>query len=192
MKFSIMVAIFVMVFNLYGTRGYAQEAPPDEFVEYCKENSCREKTNIVLKQKDGGVYDKTFYILPAVVQPSFISIYSGETLYIEADETDEAPLNFIHVKENTKPKKTIILKFDQESISDGSGLDMMFVAYNPFSKPLRYDMRMMPLDEEGLFETSSCPVIAEGSAYEHWPYPIFQLLISNLRFLEEGESLDCE
>ena len=52
-------------------------------------------------------------------------------------------------------------------------------------------MGMMPLDTDGLYKTSSCPVIAGGGAFEMWPYPIFQLVLGNARLLDAKAPMAC-
>jgi hypothetical protein len=133
------------------------------FIEYCKTALCRKNLTIKLKQDDGKYYERTFELLPPAVQGEMIYIYAGEIIFIEADFNADKPVNFKQVLENTNPDKTIV--FDLKQSTDiGDGLGMMLTVSNPFSKPLHYKMGMMPLDKEDLYKTSSCPVIAGGSA----------------------------
>ncbi len=69
---------------------------------------------------------------------------------------------------------------------------MIFRVVNPFAKFLRYRLDMMALGSDLLRYTSSCPVIPEKMAYEQWPYPIFQLIMSDLRFVEGEETKICK
>jgi hypothetical protein len=40
-------------------------------------------------------------------------------------------------------------------------------------------------------QTSSCPAVARGSAYESWPHPIPELIISGLRLLDDKGEVSC-
>ena len=152
---------------------------------------CRKNLTIKLKQADGKYYERSFDLLPPAVQGSAIYIYSGETIFIEADVDGDHPVNFKQVLENKNPEDTIVFHLEQATdIDDGTG--MMLTVKNPFPRPLHYKMEMMPLDKENLYKTSSCPVVAGGSVYEHWPHPIFQIVVGGLYFLKEGEELLCK
>ncbi len=167
-----------------------KQSRPDSFIDYCNEAPCRRNVIIHLMQKDGTIFEYESKLDPPVIQPSFISIYAGETIFIEADEGEHSPINLIHVSENTKPEKTIVYKFEQRA-DMGNGYDMVLTVHNPFSKPLRYNMGIMPLESDRLYKTSSCPVMAKGDCFEHWPFPIFQIAVANMRFLEKGDDFSC-
>ncbi len=126
-----------------------------------------------------------------MVQPAFISIYAGETLYIEADEGEEKPVNLLHVEENQNRDRTIEIVFEQDGES-GDGLGMLLVVRHPFARPLRYNLSMMPLDREEMYRTSSCPVVPGGTTSESWPYPIFVIAMANLRVLDPEGPFRCE
>lgn len=166
-----------------------QEVLP--FKEFCNSEPCRKNVTIRLKQENGSIYENTFELLPPVIQPRFISIYAGETIYIEADDGGSKPINLVHVKALKEPDKTIIFKFEQIEAKSGD-TQMMFTTKHPFSKRLRFNMGIMPLSKENLLKTSSCPVRPKRQSIELWPYPIFQVALANLRFLEEDASHVCE
>jgi hypothetical protein len=68
---------------------------------------------------------------------------------------------------------------------------MVLTITNPLDAPLKFSMQMM--DFEGrLHETSSCPVMAEGSLFEMWPHAIPQLVLLDPRILASGDSLVCQ
>ena len=97
---------------------------------------------------------------------------------------------FRHVPENTHPERTLVFKFTQaedEKLSPGMFLNV----HNPFARDLRYHLAVMPLGEKDLFKTSSCPVLAQKQALEHWPYPLFQLIVADMQFLKQGDDRSC-
>ncbi len=156
-------------------------------IEFCKENNCRKDNSFKLIRANKSVFDYSSELDPPAIQGEYITIFPGETLYIEAEETDTKPINFVQVKEISNPSKTIIFRFWQEL--DAKTPRMMLEVTNPFSKPLRYNLFMMDTFKYNLYKTSSCPV--SGKIFEMWGDTIFQLLFENLRFVQEGESMSC-
>ena len=130
--------------------------------------------------------------MPPAVQDHAIWIFPGETLWIEADfAADGTLLSARSVNEPSDPKRTLTLRFTQSpDLADGT--DMMLEIAGPLDRPLKYRLGMMPLDKEALYKTSSCPVLPGTQAIEHWPFPIFQLVLTDLRLLGDGEHLTCE
>jgi len=159
--------------------------------EFCKVNPCRKDLTIKLKRIDGSDFQNIFKLLPPAVQPAFISIYAGETLYIEANEGKDAPTDFIQVKEMKNPEKTIVFILKQKN-KMGDAKSMLLTVINPFSKDIRYSMGMMPLDKERLIKTSSCPVLARKSTFEIWPFPIFQIVVGNIHFKKKNDDGVCK
>ena len=51
---------------------------------------------------------------------------------------------------------------------------------------------MMPLKEERMLKTSSCPVSAGNMAFESWPFPIYQLLIPKIFRVNIEDKKKCE
>lgn len=188
-KEIILKYLAIIFIAITATSSYAEEQM--SLNEFCKSNPCRKDLTIILKQRDGTEFKNTFDLLPPVIQPSFISIYAGETIYIEALEGNEAPTDFVQVKKVMKPEKTITMKFQQQK-DIGNGKSMLLTVENPFSKAIRYSMGIMPLDQERLLKTSSCPVIAKGSVFEIWPFPIFQIVVANIHFQKESDDGACK
>lgn len=153
----------------------------------CEQTACRRNVRIRLQQEDGSYFDRTFEIFPGVVQPMGITVVAGETVYLEADVAGDTLANIRAVDDIRNPNKTIVAHFEQ---ADHGG--MMLSLRNPFDRPLKFRMAIMPLDREDLYKTSSCPVIAGGGSYEMWPYPIFQVLLMEPRFLVSAGQMACE
>lgn len=152
----------------------------------CAETECQRGLRIILKQKDGKTYDQTFAVFPAIVQGIGVTVAAGQTIHVEAGIDGDRLVDYRAVERVTNPKATITATFEQ--MEDGG---MMLSLHNPFDKALKFNMGIMPLDAEDLYKTSSCPVVAGGSSYELWPYPIFQLVLGNGRLLEPGNTVAC-
>ncbi|MGH8104749.1 MAG: hypothetical protein ACREO2_00360, partial [Arenimonas sp.] len=99
-----------------------------------------------------------------------------------AEVSGDTLINFKVVKEVVDPKKTIVVSFTQED--DGG---MMLSVSNPFERTLKFNMAIMPIDKEALYKTSSCPILAGGRVFEMWPEPIFQILLTNPKLLDDKD-----
>lgn len=153
--------------------------------EMCEKVACVYDARIVLKKKDGSIFDKSFHTLP-VVQPEGVAVYAGQTVLFEAEAQGDGLANFRLVTSNTNPEKTLSATLEQSD--KGS---MMLTLKNPFKRSIKVSMGIMPLDSDKLLKTSSCPVVASGGSFEMWPYPLFQVWLGNMRFLKEGEGMTC-
>jgi len=164
-------------------------APPEQAEkverEACKKVTCAFDVRIVLKQKDGSIFDKSYRALP-VVQPSGVSVYAGQSVLFEADAQGDQLTNFKLVKSVEHPEKTISATLQQ--LSNGS---MMLTLQNPFKRHIKIAMGAMPLDLGRLLKTSSCPVRAGLVHFEGWPYPIFQVWLGNIHFLKDSSEATC-
>ena len=153
--------------------------------EMCAVAQCDYNVKVELKRDDGSIFSETYDALP-VVQDIGVSVYAGSTVYFEADISDGHLTNFRRVKEVINPERTISSRLEQTD--QGT---MMLVTTNPFDKPLRIRMGLMPLTHDNLIRTSSCPVIAGGSSFEMWPDPVFQVFLGEMRLMEENEEATC-
>ena len=153
--------------------------------EMCAAVQCIHDVRILLKAEDGSVFDKTFDALP-VVQDMGVFVYAGQMLYFEAEEEDGKLSKLKHVEQVTRPERTLSAKLEQDEKGH-----MLLVTTNPFKQNLRIRMGMMQLSSDRLERTSSCPVIAGGSSFEMWPYPIFQIVLGDMRLMEAEESMSC-
>lgn len=153
--------------------------------EMCEKVTCQRNIRVVLKKKDGTIYDRTFDVLP-VVQDNGVFVVAGQTVNFEVEVVGERLTSFKLVNVVSDPSKTIVAKFEQ---MDNGG--MMLSLKNPFARHVKFNMGIMPLGKDGLYKTSSCPVVSGGGSYESWPYPIFQVFLSNPRLLAKNVGMSC-
>lgn len=153
--------------------------------EMCASVTCVHDVRIVLTRPDGSVFDETFDALP-LVQGNRISVYAGQTVSFEADLDGDRLVNLKAVDSAVNPKGTVTASLEQ--VESGG---MMLTVKNSFDRSLRIRMGMMPLSEERLVRTSSCPVISGGSGFEMWPYPIFQVMLADMQLLGTNDSMAC-
>lgn len=165
------------------TRSEANNVPIEQV---CAHAQCVTDVHVRLKDKDGNSFERTFDRMP-VIQPAGVSVYAGQTVRFEADDSNGELVNLRLVESGGDPARTIESRLEQTP--EGS---MILVTKNPFPRPLRIRMGMMPLDSDRLLKTSSCPVIANGQGFELWPYPIFQVFLADLSLLPDSSAMRCE
>lgn len=155
----------------------------------CEHTLCRPPQTIRLMRDDGSVFESSFDVENPIVHKGWVSIFPGETLFVEADRDENRLVNLRAVKQMRDPDRTLELRFWQ----DKGKPDMFLKVNNPFSKAMKYHAVMMLLDSDKLYKTSSCPVLAGKIAFERWPHAIFELLLFDFRLIEDDASKSaCE
>lgn len=77
------------------------------------------------------------------------------------------------------------------SISEMSSGGVMMSIRSRLEKPVKYDLHMV--DYQGNYHyTSSCPVMPGSGVFESWSHKIPEIVVSNIRVLEEDGSMACE
>lgn len=160
----------------------------DGLDEVCKQQLCRAPFSLTLQKQDGTQFNNTFDRALPIITGRWITLFPGETLYIEADPTDPELKNFRAVEKNVHPDKTLVFRFEQ---MEGKA-DMMLKVHNPFDRNLKYHVVMMTPDSDRLLKTSSCPVMPKKDVFESWPHAIFQLLFFEFKLLAEDAEKKCE
>lgn len=150
----------------------------------CAQAKCQRNVHVVMKQKDGATFDKTFPVFSPIVQEMGITVVAGQTVYVEADIDKGRLTNMKAVDAVVDASKTIVATFTQ---SDDGG--MMLRVTSPFEQTIKFDMGIMPLDGNDLYRTSSCP-ITDG-VFEMWPEPIFLVVLANGRVVDSTANV-CE
>lgn len=154
--------------------------------EFCKTNPCRKNRHVKLNTPNGQI-DQVLPLYWPVAFYDRISILPGDELLIEADVLDGNRIgNFKLVTENKNPNKTIRIAFTQMDSNHG----MMLSVKNPFSSTIKYHLNMVDFSSQP-HQTSSCPVRARRSVYESWPHPIPELILSDMRFIDDSEEGRC-
>ena len=113
-----------------------------------------------------------------------VTIKPHGKVYAEITVTDGEIAEVTQVESILNPEKTVTFEFSE------SEYGTMLSVQNPFEQPIKYHINMV--DYSGNFhQTSSCPVMAGGGAFESWPHPIPQLVVSNFHFLGEDQGFSC-
>lgn len=172
-------AFIILSLVLFGFQLAEAQKSPDKADEarreICKRVPCRQATTLRLRLNEKEYYETEFPAGPYVAE-GFINLLAGEGINVELDEENGKLSNPRYVKVVEDAKRTLYIKFEQTA--EG----MILSIKNPFGKELVYDCMIQRYDEERFRRTSTIPVPAGLTSFEMWPYPITQLVISNLRF----------
>lgn len=140
---------------------------------------------------DGSEYRLTLPPPTVIVQGDYVTVMSGQTVYIEAEEDGDKLSKLRLVRAVAQPEKTLVIKLQQiemEKDFPGGTHRMMLTVLNPFSRTLKFHAGLMPLEppqgiiESSLSQTATCPVIGRGVGSESWPEPLFQVVVGEFRF----------
>jgi len=178
--------------NVPGAR-ITREASPAEVEAVCDYVLCREREPIRLKLANGEFFEVTLAARTPIAHGEIVTIYPGETVFIEATPENGQLTNLTGVRQPTHPERTITFRFSQDpEMADGT--HMLLKVESPFPQPLKYRLGMMRPTSDDLFNTSSCPVHAGHPVFEHWSHPIFQLVAIDFRLVSESsrEARVCE
>ena len=121
--------------------------------------------------------------LPLLQPHGWITIFPGEEIFIEVDVDGDRITNPRAVRKVQNPSMTLTLKFWQEAKKKDSFLHG-HKSLNP--RLVKFNLGMMLVTDERLLKTTSCPVPAKLKLSEHWPHPIFQLVVANIQLLTGG------
>ncbi|HEX8843163.1 MAG TPA: hypothetical protein VF791_00760 [Pyrinomonadaceae bacterium] len=153
----------------------AQDAAERAREEVCRRVPCRPPTTVRLKLNDKEYTELDFPKGPYVAD-GFINVLAGEELYVEFDEAEGRLTNPHYVKAAGHPERTVTLRLEQ--IEQG----MLLNIKNPFARAIVYDCFIQRADEQRLRRTNVLPVGGKLENFEAWPYPVPQVVISNVRF----------
>lgn len=130
------------------------------------------------------IYEDEIGATPYVFPNNGMQIYPGETIFVEVAEENGIIKGMKAVKEITKPKTTLTIKFSQKSEKKTHQM-MMLEVQNPFPKNLIYDAKMFLLNNKKWVSTSIYPVMAGLSGFETWQDIIISLGLSNWKFTDK-------
>lgn len=192
MRRLILFSSFAVLFSLHDAFAEPKKAESSDVSlrEICRIQECRKNVRVKLTQDDGTEYEKRFELYPASVQRNLVTVLMGEKLFLEVEFEDGKAKSLKSVPENVNPEKTLVLDFSQKPDSKKDSSSYLWVE-NPFPKPVKFNLEMMTMDGK-MSPTSSCPVEAKLKLLEHWPHAIFQLVVTNIRFLGENETKECK
>ncbi len=169
---TLFVVLTVLSFAL-GQQG--QDAAEQARAAVCQRVTCRPPTTVRLRLKEKEYFEMEFPKSPFVAD-GFINVLAGEELNVEFDEADGRLTNPSYVKTPAKPERTVSLRLEQTD--EGTVLRVK----NPFGKAIVYDCLIQHYNEQRFRKTSTVPVRGGLMSFEMWPYPVAQVVVSNVRY----------
>ena len=155
----------------------------------CRERLCRPPTTVRVVMKDGRVMETLLAEPSPIVLPNgWVTILPGEEVHVAFRVDGEALQDAHAVKRPREGETSISFHFTQDPKNGESDL----VIASSSKRMVKLDLGMMLPDSDRVQKTSSCPVIAGGKSYEHWPHPVFQFVAARFRILPDGSSMACE
>jgi hypothetical protein len=182
-----------------------RQAAAQALADVCAKVACRKSTRtITLRTKDGREELDTAPI-PYLDPEGNLLIYPGETITIAFSKDGSGKARLLKVSDPSgqtdfgslaAPEASVEFRFQQ---LDGKP-DMVLNVQNATSAMIKYDAVQFVVGAQGFqpSPTSSCPVFPPGrgqttfGGIEHWPYPIADLLIQNIRPLSATADRACK
>lgn len=185
MRFSIgMVAMLCLLGAARAQDGEA-ELRAKEIEAVCSKAHCREARTVRVRREDGSTFEWNVPRLPIVTRDGLITVFAGEQVHVELT-VDKDALAVRAVPKVVRPKSTVSFRLTQ---TDGTAMRLT-VSHN-LPANLKYSLGLMLPAGGGLQTAPSCAAASGTVATETWPYPVFQVVITNLRFLPAGAPLSC-
>ncbi|MDP1976676.1 hypothetical protein [Undibacterium sp.] len=180
--------LIIALLCLQANLSFAQSADSSlDVKELCKQVFCR-TPSFTLQLNNKVVFEGAFETpLPVLINKKLISVFPGETVFIEASINNGAIRLEQAVSTNAHPERTLVFKFQQMDKKK----DMLLEVENPFPEDIKFKMGYMQTNSSKIYATSSCPVSGKLKLFEHWPYPIYQLLITQAKVLSQSDKKVC-
>jgi hypothetical protein len=176
MKSVVMASLLLLIVI---TLAFAQADKPkagQERESVCSRVPCRPAQILKLKISETEVAEFDIPEGP-YVSDGRINVLSGEEINVEFDDGADGPTNPRYVEKVIAPEKTMTFNLslrDKETI---------LTVKNPFAKTILYDCLIRRYKAERMQKASVTPAQSGGISFEHWPYAITQVLISNVRYV---------
>jgi len=158
-----------------------------EIEAVCAKAYCRPARTVRLRLEDGKTFEREVPRLPIITRDGLITVFPGEEVHIELTVGGGVIKSARAVPKVRKPNSTVSFRLVQPP----NGADVQLVVSNRLPQNLKYRVDMMLPTGGRLLPTTSCPVQPGLTAHETWSHPVFQLVISDLRFLPADAPLNC-
>lgn len=173
------VLLALLLLSAPFTLALAQTGKPkadQEREAICRRAPCRSAKTLKLKISKTEVAEVDFPKGPYVAD-GYINVLSGEEINVEFDDGADGLTNPRYVKKVTTPEKTVTFNL---SLTDKGTI---LTVKNPFAKNILYDCQIQHYKAQGLQKTTIIPVPSGLVSLEHWPYPVTQVVINNVRYV---------
>jgi len=118
---------------------------------------------------------------PYFVKEKVLQLFCGESVFVECEVEGDSISSMKVVTQNLNPKKTIVIKFTQDS-SDRKNIITSLNIENPFDRDLIYEAGMYTPISQQWKSTSVIPIRANLQSFETWPHAIITLVLDHWHF----------
>ena len=174
----IIPTLLILLSTCLVAMGQQQQTPEQARAAICQKVTCRPVTTVKLKLNAKEYFEMEFPKGPYVAE-GFINVLAGEEFLVEFDDADGVLSNPRYVKTVAKPERTVSFRLQQTD--EGTVLQVK----NPFTKNIIYDCFIQHYSEQRMRKTSIVPVQAGLVSFEMWPYPVAQVVVSNVRYVQK-------
>lgn len=171
--------------------------------QICARSACRmEVKSLRLQTPEGGAITLMTERTP-YADDGQVSIFPGEAFSVEfADMRSVGQPRFAKLLDRldetrgvsfAKPGENPALSFQLRQDLDGPS--MILTTKSTLDAMVKYDATIYVPGAGGMRQehTSTCPVIAGGSALEMWPFPIRMVVLSNFRIVpKDAKNIACD
>ena len=175
MKDTILASLLLPIIFTLALAQAGKPKPDQEREAVCRRVPCRPAVTLKLKVSETEVAEFDFPKGPYVAD-GYINLLSGEEINVEFDDGADGLTNPRYVEKVTSPEKTVTFSLSLEDV--GTILSVK----NPFAKNILYDCLIQHYKAQRLQKTTTVSVESGLVSFEHWPYPITQVVISNVRY----------
>jgi len=186
-----MRVLLIAAFSVLCAPAVAQESEAEqrarEIEAVCSKAHCRDARTVQVRQQDGTTFERAVPRLPIVLPNGWITVFAGEEVHIELTVAKGAIRSARAVAKVSGRANTVSFRLRQQA----GRADTELVVTNRLPQHLKYTLGMMLPAGGPVRPAPSCPVQTGLTSHETWAEPVFQVVISDLRFLPEDAPLTC-
>ncbi len=188
---TITACFITLVLSWAAAPAAAQDVPSVDASELrglCDRGLCRRDITTQVRLPNGQVQEERITEhRPAILRPS-VSVMLGEQLEAVADFDDGKFVGW-RAPERRESSRNIVLNLKLEQTeSDGS---VSVELRNNGRQPVKLNLFVRTAGSAQGEYTSSCPIIAGGTAYEYWSRPIVELIVGEAILVSDDGALQC-
>ncbi len=156
----------------------------------CEITECRKKTKIKLKAGNGSQLKSVIPKTPIYFN-RWLNIVPGEKVHLQVDiDRNHVIKKIRYVKKPRYRNRTVTFELKQiPGVNTGEA--MLLTVSNPFKKALKYRLYEYSVNSEDYAPRETCAVASKSLGYERWSHFVIQLLITDLRFVNQPTNSDC-
>ena len=156
--------------------------------DICQRVLCRGPAIVHVALKDGTAKDVPSQAAnPIVLANGSATVRLGEQVHLGLDLQGDVIKALRAVKSPTDASDAISLRLSQDATTH----DSLLVVENGVDRMLKLDLGLVAHDSDRVVKTPSCPVGPGKSVYEHWPQPVYQVVVTRIRVLPAGSPATC-